>query len=131
MSAALASTHPDSTIRVRAAYDKIKTQKPRLMRMNPALTLINQLGGHADLKNCFYYFAGNASQINNGQSLGSYDDIDNICMIKSFEIGFPAAVISFLSDTHVSVFLLLYKSSKNLENYLSIWIRCKQSRYFG
>ena len=131
LSAALASTHPDSTIRVRAAYDSIKTKKVRLKRMNPALRFINQLGGYADLKNCFYYFAGNASQINSGQSFGNYDDIEKICTLTAFAISFPTAVISFLSDTHVSVFLSLYKSSKNLENYPLIYIRYNLCWCFG
>ena len=114
--AALASTHPDSTIRVRAAYDSIKMQKAQLMTMNTNLGVINQLGGYADLKNCFYYFAGNALKINNGQTLGNYYDIDSICFDTFLQIHFPVAVISFLTDTHVSVFLSLYKSSKNLED---------------
>jgi hypothetical protein len=112
--AALGSAHPDSTIRVRAAYDKSKRQQPKLMSLNPNLRLINQINGFADLRNCYYYFAGNASKTNTGQTLGNYKDIDNICTDITLTINFPATVISFLSDSHVSVFLYLYKSSKNL-----------------
>jgi len=77
--------------------------------------LINQNDGFADLKNCYYYFAGNASKINKGQTLGNYDDIDNICLKTLLYVQFPTTIISFSSDSHVSVFLTLYKSSMNLK----------------
>ena len=82
-------------------------------KVSPQLVLINQYHGYADLKNCFYYFAGDASEINNGQSLGNYDDINNICRAITNDIKmFPVTVHKFVSDVHVSVFLSLYKSSK-------------------
>jgi len=116
--AALASNHPDSTITVRAAYYKSQKQNIPEMSMNRNLGVINKIGGFADLKNCYYYFAGNASD--NGRTLANYNDIDNICTNVGLHINFPAALISFFSDSHVSVFLSLYKSSENLGNYFLV-----------
>lgn len=117
---ALASNHPDSTIAVRAAYYKSQKQNHKHIIKNRYLGVINQLGGFADMKNCYFYFAGNASKINNGQTLGNYYDIENICTDIVFRLQYPAALITFMSDSHVSVFLSLYKSSKNFRNYSSI-----------
>jgi hypothetical protein len=109
----LASIHPDSTISVRAAYDSSKKQEnPLISRVSEQLILINQNRAYADVKNCYYYFAGDASKINNGQSLGNYEDIDNICEAMQFKIKYPTRIHNFMSDTEVSVFLSLYKSSK-------------------
>ncbi len=112
----LASIHPDSTLSVRAAYDSSKKQPAKLIpAVSEQLILINKNRGLADLKNCFYYFAGDASKINNGQSLGNFQDIKDICSMMTLSIKlFRVDVQQFISDNHVSVFLSLYKSSKIL-----------------
>ena len=106
--------HPDSTISVRAAYNRSKKQPIRLVQMYPQLSLVLQNHGYADLKNCYYYFAGDTTEINNGQSLGNFNDISNSCFEMSMNINAPISIQTFLSDAQVSVFLSLYKSSKFL-----------------
>ncbi len=113
--AVLASHNPNSTILVRAAYDSSKKQSEVLMSMNRNLNLIVQNRGYPDLKNCFYYFAGDASKINNGESNGNYEDVEDNCRSITSRVHFPVTTLYLVSDTHVSVFLSLYKSSKKFE----------------
>jgi hypothetical protein len=107
--AALASINPDSTIRVRAAYQSSSKQRTNLKQDFPNHIVENH--GYADIKNCLYYFAADASEINNGQSLGNSDDIYTLCLFLSLKIGFPITSLTILSDSRLSGFLSLYKSS--------------------
>ncbi len=113
--AVLASHNPNSTILVRAAYDSSKKQSEKMMNMNRNLNLIVQNRGYPDLKNCLYYFAGDASKINNGQGNGNYEDVLDICRSITTKVNFPVIPLYLVSDTHVAVFLSLYKSSKKFE----------------
>jgi hypothetical protein len=121
--AVLASHTPNSTILVRAAYESSKRKNETILTMNRNLNLIVRNGGYADFKNCFYYFAGDASKINNGESYGNFTDVLESCRSIQRKVNFPILPIYFMSDTHVSVFLSLYKSSKILkENFLRSFV---------
>ena len=109
---ALASINPDSTIRVRAAYQSSSKQRNILKQIMP--NRIIDYHGYPDIKNCLYYFAAGASEINNGQSLGSYHDIDMMCFMVGLKTEFPVTTISVLSDSRVASLLSLYKSSNVL-----------------
>jgi len=122
--AVLASHTPNSTILVKAAYESSKRKNETIVAMSDRLNLIVQNGGYADFKNCFYYFAGNASKINNGQSNGNFSDITDICFSIQRKVHFPILPIYFMSDIHVSVFLSIYKSSKIVKIfYLNAFFR--------
>jgi len=107
--AALASINPDSTIRVRAAYQSSSKQRTDLKQDIPNHIVENH--GYPDIKNCLYYFAAGASEINNGQSLGNSEDIYKLCLFLSLKIVFPVTTLTILSDSRLSGFLSLYKSS--------------------
>ena len=109
---ALASINPDSTIRVRAAYQSSSKQRTNLKQIVP--NHIVYYHGYPDIKNCLYYFAAGASEINDGQSLGSYDDIYMKCLVLGFKTEFPPTTISVLSDSTLASLLSLYKSSNVL-----------------
>ena len=106
---ALASINPDSTLRVRAAYQRSSKQHNILKQIIP--TRVVDYHGYPDIKNCLYYFAAGASEINNGQSLGSYHDIDMMCFMLGYKTEFPVTTISVLSDSRVASLLWLFKSS--------------------
>ena len=116
---ALSSINPDSTIRVKAAYQSSsKKQGTNLKQIIPNHVVYYH--GYPDIKNCLYYFAAGASEINSGQSLGSYDDIDMMCFMLGFKTEFPPTAISVLSDSRLASLLSLYKSSNILIIFMTL-----------
>jgi hypothetical protein len=110
--AALASINPDSTLRVRAAYQSSSKQRTNLK--SAISSQIVDCHGYPDIKNCLYYFAAGASEINNGQSLGSYYDIEMLCLLRGFKASFVISPLLVQSDSTLSSLLSLYKSSNFL-----------------
>ena len=115
---ALASINPDSTLRVIAAYQSSSKQHNILKQIIP--NRVVDYHGYPDIKNCLYYFAAGASEINSGQSLGSYDDIDMMCFMLGFKTEFPPTAISVLSDSRLASLLSLYKSSNILIIFMTL-----------
>ena len=106
--ATMASRSPDSTIAVRAANENSVKFKKTLITMNGELEWIIKLKGVGDLKNCYHYFSGVMTQFLN-DSKGNFDDLNYICNIK-ITLNYARSPPVYKSDSHISVFLRLFKS---------------------
>jgi hypothetical protein len=104
----MTSKNPDAALSVQATYNlTVAANIDFAVKSNSALTGIKKVGGVPDLKNCFYYFIGNISNITQSENnFGNYEDIKKICQYLS---NYPTYVIRFFGDDQVSTILTLFK----------------------
>ena len=113
-SATLASTKPDSTIALRAAYNNSIVNSRFKKTNNNVMQQLLKAHCQTDLNHCRHYCTGMISVLyNESITFTNFKEAQNVCISgPNMYMSWAKAVMSFVNDDHVNDILRMYKQGK-------------------